>query len=89
MWNRGAVAVEVRHGPGMLISTFGGEGTGLKAMAACAWRAGEPVTFSVSGEPEGEGPAEAWRGARSTRWQPTGGRARGLATSALGPALLC
>ena len=30
-------------------------------MAACAWREGEPVTFSVSGEPEGEGPAEAWR----------------------------
>jgi hypothetical protein len=62
MWNRGAVSVEeVRHGPGVLVSTFGGEGTGLKAMAACAWREGELVTFSVSGEPEGEGPAEAWR----------------------------
>ena len=51
MWNQGAVSVtEVSHGPGVRVTTFGGEGTGLKAMADFSWEEGEEVTFSVEGE---------------------------------------
>jgi len=86
MCNRGAVSVEeVQHGPGVLVSTFGKEGTGLKAMAACAWWEG----VSQSPSPCRGSPRARGRRVFCSRWRPTGGRARGLATSALGPALVC
>ena len=62
MWNQGAVSVtEVSHGPGVRVTTFGGEGTGLKAMADFSWEEGEEVTFAVDGEQDKDcGEEEAW-----------------------------
>ena len=63
MWNQGAVSVtEVSHGPGVRVTSFGGEGTGLKAMADFSWEEGEEVTFSVEGEKDQKSKEEeeAW-----------------------------
>ena len=49
------------RGPGVHVSTFGGEGTGLKAMVDFPWLEGEEVTFTVTGEREGEGQGEWWK----------------------------
>jgi len=51
MWNQGSTSVtEVSHGAGVRVTTFGGEGTGLKSMADFSWEEGQEVTFSVEGE---------------------------------------
>jgi hypothetical protein len=52
MWNddngNGSVG-EVAHGEGVEVSSFGGEGTGLKSMKDVAWREGEEAIFTVKG----------------------------------------
>ena len=43
------------------MTTFGGEGTGLKAMADFSWEEGQEVTFVVEGEQDKDcGEEEAW-----------------------------
>ena len=83
MWNRDAVLVEVRHGPGALDSTFGGEGTRIKAMAACAFREGEPCWGSprVRGRRRpGTSPVPSACGARTTRGWPWCAERDGMVT---------
>ena len=62
MWNQGRTSVtEVSHGPGVRVTTFGGEGTGLKSMADFSWQEGQEVTFSVEGERDQKSKEEeAW-----------------------------
>ena len=61
MWNKGTISVtEVSHGPGVSVTTFGGEGTGLRAITDFSWEEGEEVTFSVRGEQDHECQEEAW-----------------------------
>jgi hypothetical protein len=49
MWNDGTSSVEaVKAGPGVDISTFGGEGTGIKSMCDADWKEGDLVTFRVN-----------------------------------------
>ena len=45
---------EVCHGPGVSVENFGGEGTGLKSMMDFPWLEGEEVTFSVTGQKDGQ-----------------------------------
>jgi len=55
MWNEGTNSVElVKAGPGAVVTTFGGEGTGLKCMKDFDWHKNNPVTFQITGQKEGE-----------------------------------
>ena len=54
LWNKGSYSVEsVGAGPGVQVSEFGGEGTGIKTMRDCDWREETSVTFSVEAYIEG------------------------------------
>ena len=54
LWNKGSYSVEsVGAGPGVQVSEFGGEGTGIKTMRDCDWKEETSVTFSVEGYIEG------------------------------------
>ena len=62
MWNDGAHSVkEVEHGNGVAISSFGGEGTGMKAMKEIQWERHQKVTFRVSGVRRNNGNETVWR----------------------------
>ena len=51
MWNEGKNSVEeVDHGDGVVVTEFGGEGTGLKSMKDFQWKEGEEVTFTIEGK---------------------------------------
>ena len=41
---------EVDHGEGVVVSKFGGEGTGFKSMKDVEWKNNEDVTLIVKGE---------------------------------------
>ena len=41
---------EVKHGEGVIVSKFGGEGTGFKSMKDVKWKNDEDVTLIVEGE---------------------------------------
>ena len=41
---------EVEHGEGVIVSKFGGEGTGFKSMKDVKWKNDEDVTLIVEGE---------------------------------------
>ena len=50
MWNEGSHSVElVNVGPGVKVSEFGGEGTGIKTIKDLNWKEGSNVTFNVEG----------------------------------------
>ena len=54
LWNKGSYSVKsVGAGPGVQVSEFGGEGTGIKTMRDCDWKVGTLVTFTVEGYIEG------------------------------------
>ena len=55
MWNNGTDSVELESaGPGANVTTFGGEGTGLKCMKDFKWEKDVPVTFRISGKKVGD-----------------------------------
>ena len=41
---------EIDHGEGVIVSKFGGEGTGFKSMKDVEWKNNEDVTLIVKGE---------------------------------------
>ena len=50
----GNISKEVEHGEGVIVSKFGGEGTGFKSMKDVNWKNNEDVTIIVKGESGGE-----------------------------------
>lgn len=65
MWNdRGGCGdvKEVEHGEGVIVSKFGGEGTGFKSMKDVNWKNNEDVTLIVKGHKiSSNGEEESWR----------------------------
>lgn len=50
MWNDGTNSVrEIEHGDGVSVTSFGGEGTGMKAMKEVNWQPDQKITFRVAG----------------------------------------
>jgi len=57
-WNDGSDSVSlIEQGAGVTVSTFGGEGTGLKSMKDFDWEVETDVTFTVVGRNVGPAPS--------------------------------
>jgi len=63
MWNdRWNSVREVKHGAGVRVQSFGGEGTGMKSMKSINWRDNQKITLRVSGRKHYmDGNASVWQ----------------------------
>lgn len=60
MWDDGANKVEAeQHGDKVVVTPFGGEGTGMKSMKDIDWRDNENVELRISGEKQGS--SSTWK----------------------------